>query len=420
MKPPKIDVWIQWSMGKVVAQMSDGASVTAEHLSELKGRVRGNAVILVGRGAAFVKSVRLPNIRNADYRAMVALQAPQVFPASDTLSLGYQLSENISPEGRLATVAAIPTATLEEIYASAQQAGLQVLGAIPASVGSAHIAKSKGHLEAVVVESTDDGFGIDVVQNGVTAYSRVAPATADLNSEVARTLAAGGYSERPIIMAGGAEPGLRAADAIRTQMVCEPLIELPSAVEAKERAAVATRSRLAALMAMAALLAAALVYDGRDTAAKEAQKQRVAFTNGLRQSLKRKTAAEKVETQVKELLATYNRAYGPSQKPSDAIIAAGNLLPKNVWLTGVNFERGKDLQLRGIAMNNEAIQLYLESLSAQSRFRDVKLVFANNSTIETTNVVQFSITTHIVGNLPTLKTKQEIKAESKSKRTVKK
>jgi Tfp pilus assembly protein PilN len=92
---------------------------------------------------------------------------------------------------------------------------------------------------------------------------------------------------------------------------------------------------------------------------------------------------------------------------------ASALAPSDVWLTGVTFERGKPLLVRGTALSGASVAAYLQSLSGQSRFRDVKLVFANDATIETTQVQQFSISAHAVGNLPLTDPKAQGRAASR-------
>ena len=63
-------------------------------------------------------------------------------------------------------------------------------------------------------------------------------------------------------------------------------------------------------------------------------------------------------------------------------------------------ERGKHIQIRGTAKTSETVAEYIRALQAEPRFRDVRLVFANNAAIETNQVVQFSVSAFPVGNLP--------------------
>ncbi|MEQ1936136.1 MAG: PilN domain-containing protein [Fimbriimonadaceae bacterium] len=81
--------------------------------------------------------------------------------------------------------------------------------------------------------------------------------------------------------------------------------------------------------------------------------------------------------------------------------------PQGLWLTGMGLERGKEGTVRGIATTNDVLSKYLDALSEDPRFRDVKLLFANNSEIEGQPVVNFSITAHIVGNFPLMEAEKK-------------
>jgi hypothetical protein len=96
------------------------------------------------------------------------------------------------------------------------------------------------------------------------------------------------------------------------------------------------------------------------------------------------------------------RAFSPAQKLSDVVTLAAIKVPKGIWLTGVSVERGKDLQIRGISKTSQLVTTYVDALAAESRFRNVRLVFANDSTIDEEKVTQFSISAFPVGNLPLL------------------
>ncbi|HLO97838.1 MAG TPA: PilN domain-containing protein, partial [Fimbriimonas sp.] len=97
-------------------------------------------------------------------------------------------------------------------------------------------------------------------------------------------------------------------------------------------------------------------------------------------------------------------AFQPAQKASDVLKVVSGLVPSGVWLTGVTFERGKVLQIRGTGTNPVAVSNYVRALTKQSRLRDVKLLFANSTDIEGTPAVQFSITAFPKGNVPILET----------------
>jgi hypothetical protein len=99
-------------------------------------------------------------------------------------------------------------------------------------------------------------------------------------------------------------------------------------------------------------------------------------------------------------------AFEPKQRLGDVTFLVNNLCPEGLWLTGLTIERGKLALIRGTAINGEAVYKYLDRLTTQDRFRDVKLVFANNGQIEKVSVVQFSISAHVVGNLPLAEAKK--------------
>ena len=97
---------------------------------------------------------------------------------------------------------------------------------------------------------------------------------------------------------------------------------------------------------------------------------------------------------------TLTRAFQPAQPISDIASAISDALPQSVWLTGLNIERGKPVQLRGTATRAEDVARLVDALSANSRFRSVRLVFANSGKIKETPIVQFNLSATAVGNLP--------------------
>ena len=102
-------------------------------------------------------------------------------------------------------------------------------------------------------------------------------------------------------------------------------------------------------------------------------------------------------------------AFMPAQKISDVTKVATMLVPKGAWLTSLNLERGKLLQLRGSAKTSEAVATYVAGLSKQSRFRDVRLISANAGELEGEKIIQFNITAFPVGNLPVIQTSKKKK-----------
>ena len=110
-----------------------------------------------------------------------------------------------------------------------------------------------------------------------------------------------------------------------------------------------------------------------------------------------------------------NPAFEPGQRLSDALAAITTAAPGTVWLTGVNMDRGRPIQVRGTAMSNEAVTQFVNTLGASDRFRDVQLVNASSAKIEQTEVVNFTMNLTAVANVPLPKPQKAKKAAGTSK-----
>jgi Tfp pilus assembly protein PilN len=378
------------------------------------------------RGQAFMRSLRIPNVSASESAQILRLQIPQNFPVQPAeLVFAYRLTADAGPEGRLAVVCATRAESVRALHAALRESGAKVQDVLPASAGSMLLAESLGMPEVAVVERTPEGWAIDIVSAGELRYSRVVPletSEAALESEVCRTFGIAGLPCGPILAAGGAELAFAQAHTGRSplEMLASPAaaglglaLELPEVAEAKQRKLVQSRARLAAMLALATLGVGAVVFLDRAEAAEAVQK---ADARGKAQSRKFKSARDAAQSRLAKLKAPtemLDRAFQPAQRASDVLALASALAPSDVWLTGVTFERGKPLLVRGTALSGASVAAYLQSLSGQSRFRDVKLVFANDATIETTQVQQFSISAHAVGNLPLTDPKAQGRAASR-------
>jgi Tfp pilus assembly protein PilN len=98
------------------------------------------------------------------------------------------------------------------------------------------------------------------------------------------------------------------------------------------------------------------------------------------------------------------KAFIPAQKSSDILKVVSSLLPADTWLTGVTFERGKPILIRGTSKSPTLVSNFVSGLTKQKRFRDVRLMYANGGDIQGIPTVQFSINAFPVGNLPILET----------------
>lgn len=413
-----IQWWIEWSPTKVRATSPDGSIHEAANLTDLKGRVSGNAIVLLGRRSSFVRAVRLPNAKSSEIASIAKLQAAQIFPSvQGELAFGHVSTQDVTGEGRLTLLTASPVATLERIYSEAQPAGIRVMGAMPVSLGAVPVAKSLGVEHGAVADIGVDGLGIDLVHAGCLVYSRSAAEMGDIEAEFERAFLAAQIPPGPRILARGlnGQGALSSNETCATALIGaghefeSAVLELPAEVRRREKAAITNRARLAVLVAAAAVVVCALIWNDRQEAADKVKRAQAVFTKDLRGLTTRREAALRTAANAKSALVEIERAFEPAQPISDVLSVISNAVPQDVWLTGVNYERGKPLVLRGVARSNEAVGIFLDGLTANERFRDVKLVFANQAMIESTNVVQFSMSAHVVGNLPTVKTKQERK-----------
>ena len=93
-------------------------------------------------------------------------------------------------------------------------------------------------------------------------------------------------------------------------------------------------------------------------------------------------------------------AFEPAQQPGDVLKVVSSVVPSDTWLTGMTFERGKLLVIRGISKKPELVSAYVLELSKQPRFRDVRLITVNSGEIGGVPTVTFNITAFPIGNLP--------------------
>lgn len=415
----KVNAWVLWHADGVQVRSHSGEVYPAPSVSDLKGRVGGNVVVVASRSFSLIKKARVPDVKPQELQQLMEIQATQLFATGNLAIVStFVLSDDVDGEGRLVTLLGVPKPQMDAIYGSVRAIHGQVVGIIPTAMGSVLIAKEHGLRDAVVIEPTPEGWGIDIVRSGALVYSRTASRTLPVMGEIQRALVASQSQTLPIIAHHSIQevPSQHRSQVTTFEALYQsastaqlPRVELPEDVERQRKGEVATRSRLAMLMGVAALGCAAIVWDGRDQAEQKAQSARGAFLSEVREVTKLKDAAQKRNVEFVAQNNLLTRIFTPAQPPSDVLKNAGNLAPKDVWLTGINFERGKPLQIRGVALTNDAVGVYLDALGSSDRLRDAKLVFANQTTMESNSVVQFSISAHVVGNIPSLKTKEEKK-----------
>jgi hypothetical protein len=407
---------IEWSPSQV--SWVDGAQrlVTVSSLAEASSMVQArDVVIAISRRCAFIRAARVPNAGRADVHRILQVQIGQMFPIpANELAFDFHLTQDVNLEGRLAVIAAMRAADLVSLHSQARDAGFRVTRIVPAAFGSAILAQSLHCDSAAIVHRTAEGLSIDLVAGGELRYSRVAalPENAlGIEAEVSRTFAAAVLSCSPTIAAGGLI--LPDADISTDRWSVEMLadahldinIETEQRIAARERGHELQRVRLSVILLGMALILFTyqfLRYSDSQALANQGESKWNKQISSLRKLRDVELALQTTES---KLQVTLNRAFHPGQSVSDVMTVVSNSAPPGIWLTGLSLERGKALTLRGTATKGSAVTDFQTALVNSSgddepRFRDVKLLFANNAEIEKSPVVQFSISGFPVGNLP--------------------
>jgi Tfp pilus assembly protein PilN len=407
---------IEWSSSRVTAYNPQNrqyhtAGSIAEAVQFLQG-ARG-VVVALSRRSSFLRTLRVPDSAKAQVRQVLQLQLNALLPATPGgFAFDFRLTKSVNGEGRLAVVAAVANETLRQIHRELKAAGVEPIVVVPTAFGSWLLSNSLNIPQCAVVENVTEGLAIDIIADDELRYTRVVPLPKDseaIEAEICRTFSIARVPCSHIVASAGFT-----FDGADTTVATRPLevfstgllsklelnIELPETLDKRRSGSLAGRARIAIVMSAVALGAAAYVFMDQASAAAAVQHVLDTRAKSLAQLKSMKSTLDtKVSDQTK-LQARLAAAFQPVQNLSDVVVTFSTETPPGVWLNGITLERGKPLQLRGTAMTSEQVAQYVQLLSTDERFRQVRLVFANDSTIEKTPVVQFSISAHVLGNLP--------------------
>jgi len=411
-----ISAVIEWSPNGVSGYRAETKSIQSAPTVAGLGAVASNGsavVVAVSRRTVFIKPVRVPNAGETEIRQILRIQLDQLFPVQQgELAYDLWLTPNVTSEGKLVVVCGMKTDLLKELHGQLSDASVKNFKVVPAALGSVLIAKSLGQKNCTVIDTTFEGLALDVVCDGELRYSRVVPYTpgeTNVQAEIARTLAIAGVDSCPTISAAQnllpeadyqAQMGTLAALSTPQALGLHVQLEPPEAAEKRRQQKVSNRFRLATLIAgVAAIVWTADFLEMSDRAKAIEKADRVHYER--MDSLKDlKSQLKKNNSVLQAANDTLQKGFAPAQKFTDVLTVIGDCAPQTVWLSGVTLERGRQLSIRGTSLSSDAVAKFVEKMTSQPRFRDVKLVFANNGLIEATPIVQFSVTAHVVGNLP--------------------
>jgi Tfp pilus assembly protein PilN len=399
---------IEWSPGWIRAlDVATGKTAQGETFADIANVTNGHrqAFVAISRANVFLKTTRLPRAASDDLRRILSVQMDQIFPLpASQLSFDFIQTNDLTADGLATIIAAIRADDLRRLRLELKQAGITPTKIFPSSLASASVAARAGFVDALVIESDRNGIALDVVQAGITRFSRVAPSGSDPATEAVRTIAAAKVTDPTVIAVGEVNvPGaVDSLDSTLSLFNLAPPFNFELAedriLEAKRR--VSQRTRLAVLMLLASLLLVATVWADRQDS--DAAFKKVQGANA-RQVTKLSSIASLESSNASKLGAVQtalHRAFAPAQPLSDIAGVVADSLPAGAWLTGMMVERGKALEVRGASKSAADVGHFVDALSASPRFRDVKLVFANSALIGKVPVVQFNVTATCVGNLP--------------------
>lgn len=345
---------------------------------------------------------------------ILMMKVGELFPIpSIDLAWDFALTDDVTDEGRLAVLAAVPCADLRRALDAATSAGVKVKAAVPLALGATLIAQELGLSEAAVVERADDGPAVDIVSGGSLRASRAAPPSASMALEVTRALGLAGLDSAPVVAAGGADVPDAAQRTDRTALMAladtpfdrlKLRLELPEAVAA--RGAVSARqamTRSLMTLAAAALVAlyAGLEYADAAQARDEAQTKSNGRLQVLRNDQKKATSESTKQVAMKEAL---DLAFAPPQKISEIVAVATAAVPTGAWLKGLSVERGKPISIRGSAKGEGLVADLTRRLAEDKdgRFRNVSISNASATQVAQIPVTDFVLTAFPIGNLPFL------------------
>ncbi len=410
--PKAANLVIEWSPRGVTT--FDGATRTTRQFDTIQAAASSlgskTAIVAISRRMMFVRTTRVPDAAISDVRLVLSMRLGDLFPLPPSdLAYDFVLTDNVDSEGRLAIVTAMSAQDLRNMQEEFRSAGIKVAQVLPVAMGSVLLAESVGRTSGAVVTRDNDGIGIDIVEGHSLRYSRVSTNISNPSAEVCRTYTVAGLPCGDMIAAGGftfADADINtkgtSLESFLTSSSDIPAIniELPEVVALRAKKVRDQRQRMAVVLMIGALGLCAVAYTG--------YMSKVAVVNAADQKTQkdikaldaRKKATQTKAANLTDAQTALDIAFKYGQNYSDLVTVVANDVPSGVWLGGISVERGKRMVLRGVAFNNGQVKDFVDKLSSEPRFRNVRLEFANDGSIDLKPVVQFSISAFPVGNVP--------------------
>jgi Tfp pilus assembly protein PilN len=418
----KPDIVFSWSPSQVAAmELSSGQkSVGADFASVSIITAGKSALVGIGRERTFIKTVRLPKVSGDDLRQLVFVQWKSLFPIeeADAAFCAHQTSD-VTADGILTVVAAVRTTDLIEIREQLATRGIKQVHFVPMAVSAAAALASLGITDGLVVDGNGSQTTFDLVSGGETVLSRSVLHAESAEIEAKRTLLADGQSTAQVfatsnVVFNGAQ--VLSADLLSSLADVTGHDLISRQEQAAELAGISKKNnRLSIYFLIAAVLLIAVVLTQRFDEEQVVIQGEAKWAKRVAKARSNRKIAELESKKQTDFTNLLDPAFEPGQRLSDALGSIIVAAPANIWLTGVNMDRGRPIQIRGTAMTNEAVTQFVNVLGASDRFRDVQLVNASLAKIEQTEVVNFTMNVTAVANVPLPKPQKTKKSAGSSK-----
>ncbi len=404
-KPQAAQLLIEWDREWVRVHFVDSSNTkegaTLEGIEGVNGKT---AILLLSRRLILQRSIALPDAQKSDVLVALKMKLVDVFPIpASELAFDYIPTMEKNDNGRVCNVFAAKISDINEIIAICSKIGIIIQQIVPAQALTLKAAEQNSLSSGIFAERFGDFVNLDVYRYGDLVSSKVVDLNT-LDNEIARMKAMTGEGSKTFafnVNLDGTEQKL-SAPFINSYAKSSLSLDLePEEYRiTRDEKIRKDRHRKCYLLFLVGLAVAALIGDdylGRNAAL---AKEEVKFQKRTKDTMTLAVSDESKAAKIKPAADLLLRSFEPAQSSSDIVKVVSSLLPVDTWLTGVTFERGKPLQIRGTSKSPELVSAYVMELSKQKRFRDVRLSYANSGDIDGVQTVQFSINAFPVGNLP--------------------
>ncbi len=408
-KTHRAQLLIEWDREWVRVHFVESSQTKeASTLAGIDGANGKTAIVFLSRRLVLHRGVALPDAAKADAMVALKMRLGDIFPIpASELAFDFIPTTEKNENGRVCNVFAVRTSDIAEINSVCQGMGIDIEQIVPSQALTLKVAEQNAISSGVFVERFGDLLNLDAYRYGDLLASKTV-SMSSLDTEVARMRAMTGDGAKIVAF----NAGLPNVDVSLERPYFESYFKSPLAIdlepeeyriahEEKERQ---RRHRSYYLIFILGVLLGIYTYSDYSSNNDRFEKASKKYARDTKSISNKATSDESKAAALKPQAEMLRIAHEPAQKPGEVLKVISSLVPKETWLTGVTFERGKIVQVRGTSTKPANVSAYVQELAKQKRFRDVRLMFANGGDISGVPTVQFSITLFPVGNLPIAET----------------